>query len=213
MSLRAAIEALLFDIGGVLIDIDFERALRHWAPMSAYSFDELKSAFAFDAAYQRHERGEIGASEYFEALRTKLRLEGSDAQIAAGWNAIFVGEIAGALSILQEARAGFPCYAFTNTNPTHHAAWTAAFPEVCSAFDRVFASSEIGLRKPERAAFEAVARAMGTSTSAILFLDDTLENVLGARQAGMQAEQVRSTAGLRAALARTGLPRRRRPSQ
>ena len=50
------IRALLFDLGGVLIDIDFELALEHWAGHSALSLDQLREAFRFAAAYEKHER-------------------------------------------------------------------------------------------------------------------------------------------------------------
>lgn len=197
----AKIEALLFDLGGVILDIDFERALRQWTPMSGYSFEELKTRFVFDAAYERHEQGALRSGDYFDILRRRLKLEGSDEQIAAGWNAIFAGEIAGALDAVRQARAFLPCFALTNSNPVHQAAWTAAYPEVLAAFDQVFVSSELGLRKPERAVFEAVARAIGVAAQAILFFDDTMANVLGARSAGLRAVHVRSPEDLRIALA------------
>lgn len=201
VSASAKIEALLFDLGGVVLDIDFERALRRWTLMSGFSFEELKTRFVFDAAYERHEQGELRSGDYFGILRRRLKLEGSDAQIAAGWNGIFAGKVPGSLEAIRRARARLPCYAFTNSNPVHQAAWTAAYPEVVAAFDRVFVSCELGLRKPERAAFAAVSRAIGVAAQAILFFDDTLENVLGARRAGLQAVHVRSPEELRIALA------------
>ena len=69
------VKALLFDLGGVLIDIDFKRALRVWAPFSSISFEELAEVFQHDIAYQRHETGEMGTTEYFNSLRSSLRLE------------------------------------------------------------------------------------------------------------------------------------------
>ena len=63
------VKALLFDLGGVVIEIDFDRVLKRWEPISKLSFTELKATFHFDAAYMRHERGEIEAAEYFAHLR------------------------------------------------------------------------------------------------------------------------------------------------
>ena len=114
-----AVKALLFDLGGVVINIDFDRVLKHWATISALSFAELKSTFHFDIAYQRHERGELDAAEYFDHLRKTLALKGSDDEIAAGWNASFVAEIPTVLEAINQVRSLRPCYAFTNTNPTH----------------------------------------------------------------------------------------------
>jgi len=197
--------ALLFDLGGVVIDIDFERVLRAWQPLSARPLDELRAAFCFDAHYERHERGEIGAEAYFAHLAARLGLQASPAQVAAGWNAVFVGEIAQTTRLVQALRARVPCYAFTNTNATHQAEYTARYPGLHDAFERIFASHEIGFRKPERRAFAHVAQAMGVAPGAILFFDDSPANVEGARAAGLQAALVRTPEDVAAALAAAGL--------
>ena len=137
-------------------------------------------------------------------MRRKLRLDASDVQSESGWNAIFRGEISQTLDAIERARRLLPCYAFSNTNKSHHAAWRAAFPRVEPAFDKVFASSDIGLRKPEPAAFEHVCREIGMPPHALLFFDDLEENVLGARACGLQAVQVRSPEDVHAALRELG---------
>lgn len=198
------VEALLFDLGGVLVDIDFNRALHEWAAISSLSFEELREAFQHDLPYQQHETGELGAKDYFDSLRGSLKLDGSDEQIAAGWNSIFVGEISETVKAVRKARTKYPCYAFTNSNPTHQTAWRSKFPEVLAAFDRVFVSSEIGLRKPERAAFDLISREVGVPAGSIMFFDDLLENVTGALEAGLLAVHVRSPADVQDALRRLG---------
>lgn len=199
-----AVEALLFDMGGVVIDIDFDRAFRSWEKYSRLSINEIRRRFMMDRPYEQHERGEIGAAEYFEHLRGVLGLEGSNEDIALGWNAIYVGEISETVNDIISAKKKLPCFAFTNSNPTHQLAWMAAYPGVVAAFDRVFMSSELGLRKPERAAFEAIAEAIGISSSATLFFDDTVENVEGARLAGLQAVHVRTPLDVKRALVDIG---------
>lgn len=198
------VEALLFDMGGVVIDIDFDRAFRNWERQSRLSFNEIRTRFSMDAAYERHERGEINASEYFDHLRDELALEGSDEDIALGWNAIYVDEITDTLNAILSVRDKLPCFAFTNSNPTHQCAWMTAYPAVVAAFDRVFVSSELRLRKPERAAFDAIAEATGVRSPAILFFDDTEENVEGARAAGLQAVHVQAPSDVTRALSAIG---------
>ena len=85
-------KALLFDLGGVLIDIDFERTFRAWEALTPLSVEQIRERFYFDEAYQQHERGQIDLATYCAHLRQTLQLEGSDAQIAAGWNALFIGK-------------------------------------------------------------------------------------------------------------------------
>ncbi len=72
-------QALLFDLGGVVLDIDFNRAFEHWLPISGLTLAEIKTAFQFDLPYQQHERGEISADAYFAHLRRVLRLQDDDA--------------------------------------------------------------------------------------------------------------------------------------
>lgn len=201
---RSRVRALLFDLGGVVFEFDFAHALAHWGPMSALPAAQLRLAFSHDEDYQRHERGELSSSQYFDTLRRKLHLTAADEQIEAGWNAIFRDEIGPTLDAIEAARRFLPCYAFSNTNRSHHAAWRAAYPRIEPAFDQVFASSDIGLRKPERAAFEHVCREIGLPPQALLFFDDLEENVAGARACGLQAVQVRSPEDVRGALRELG---------
>ena len=195
------VEALLFDLGGVVIEIDFDRVLRRWETISALSFAELKSNFHFDTAYQRHERGEIDGAEYFAYLRNLLKLDGSNDEIAAGWNSVFVAEIPTVLAAISKARKRFSCYAFTNTNPTHLAAWQADYPAIFQSFDKVFISFDLGLRKPERRAFDAIAADIGVAYANILFFDDTQENIAGANAAGLQTVYFQSPDDIHHALA------------
>jgi len=199
------VQALLFDLGGVLIDVDFNRVLEHWLPISRLSLEELKATFRLDLPYEQHERGEITAAEYFAYLAATLQLQDDPARIAEGWNAIFGDEITETVALAQAARAQMPCYVFSNTNPTHQVAWTARYPRVIEAFERIFVSSEMGLRKPERKAFEYVAHAMNVPLSAIMFFDDHAGNVEGAAAAGLQAVHVRGPSDVRAALQAIGV--------
>jgi putative hydrolase of the HAD superfamily len=198
------VQALLFDLGGVLIDVDFNRVLEYWQPISRLSLEELKNTFSSDLPYQQHERGEITAAQYFAHLAMTLELQDDPAHISAGWNAIFGREITETRLLVQEARAHLPCYVFSNTNATHQVAWTALYPDLAQSFERIFVSSDMGYRKPERRAFEYVADAMDVPLNAILFFDDHPDNVAGARAAGLQAVHVQGPADVRAALQAIG---------
>ena len=193
-------QALLFDLGGVVIDIDFDRAIRAWQPKSRLSVDELRRAFQFDLEYQRHERGEITSPEYFDHLASVLRIENDHGYIAEGWNSIYVGVVPDTLAALRAARSRLPCYAFTNTNASHAITWRKMFPEVVNSFDRIFVSFEMGLRKPEKEAFDRICRELDLPSGSIMFFDDLLENVESARAAGLQAVHVRSPQDVQDAL-------------
>ncbi len=198
-------QALLFDLGGVVVEIDFDRALAAWQPWSRHSPEELAHAFRHDDAFERHERGEMPDDAYFRHLAGCLAFEGDRAGIEAGWNDLFVGTIDETLDLIRAVRRRVPCHAFTNTNPAHHATWAARYPAVPDAFGHVFTSHRLGAREPEREAFRRVVDAIGVDADAILFFDDNAANVAGARAAGLEAVLVHSPADVRTALWRAGL--------
>jgi putative hydrolase of the HAD superfamily len=94
---------------------------------------------------------------------------------------------------------------FSNTNASHKETWTHLYPEVVHAFDSIFASHELGLRKPEPQAFARIAALIGTRPADILFFDDLPENVEAAKDCGFQAVLARSPSDVRDALERAGL--------
>ncbi|HMH54368.1 MAG TPA: HAD family phosphatase [Candidatus Acidoferrum sp.] len=194
-------DALLFDLGGVVLEIDFERMFARWARHAGGDPAAIRARFSFDEFYARHERGEISASEYFASLRSSLGIDLSDDQFVDGWGTIYVGEIPGVPELLRSLKDEFPLYAFTNSNPTHMSVCSRAFAETLKHFRRVFVSSDLGVRKPEREAFARIATAIGVPLERILFFDDTAENVRGALAAGLQAVHVDPTHDVAAAIA------------
>src|SRR5215212_3108253 len=96
-------EALLFDLGRVVIDLDFERALAVWAAHGSSDPAHLRACFREDEPYRQHEIGAISGAEYFANLRAAFGIALSDAQFLEGWNAIFVGESPGVCDLLARA--------------------------------------------------------------------------------------------------------------
>lgn len=194
------VDALLFDLGGVVLEIDFGRVFSVWASLSGTCAEAIAARFRVDAAYEAHERGEIDASGYFASLRESLGIELSDEQFAAGWNAIFAGEVPGVRSLLRRAAQAAPLYAFSNTNQAHARFWRREYHEIMRPFRALFLSSDLRLRKPAPEAFHAVAAKIGAPPQRIAFFDDLAENVAGARAAGLRAFHVGSAAQIASAL-------------
>jgi FMN phosphatase YigB (HAD superfamily) len=199
-------DALLFDLGRVVFDIDFNQTLACWAGHAACEPAQLGGRFSSrDEIYRRHERGEISDAEFFAALRTLLGIELSDAQFLEGWNAIFAGEIPGIAPLLARAAKRLPLYAFSNTNNAHVEYFPVIYAGVLGHFREMFLSSSIGLRKPDAEAYDHVVRAIGVPAERIVFFDDLAENIEGARARGLTAVHVRSPNDVAEALAALGI--------
>lgn len=195
------VRALLFDLGGIVIEVDFNRSFAVWARLSGERIETVRARFSFDAFYERHERGEITAGEYFVSLRSSLAINLSDDQFMQGWNAIYVGRIPQTAELLRRLKDRIPIYALTNSNRAHQLIFEKEYAEELRSFRKVFVSSDLGKRKPEPAAFAAVAAEIGVRLDEVLFFDDTRENVEGALAVGMQAVHVRSVEDIAGALA------------
>ena len=190
--------ALVFDLGGVLIDVDLGRAFAAWGAAAGVPSAEIAARFAVDEACCAHERGEIDDAAYFAHLRRLLGVDISDEAIGAGWNAIIGEPMPGIEAIVRRLAQELPLYVFSNTNPAHIAHFTPRFAALLSHFRRTFTSCELGHRKPEPQAFARLAREIGAPPELLAFFDDVEENVAGARRAGLQAYRVRSAAEIAA---------------
>jgi FMN phosphatase YigB (HAD superfamily) len=200
-----ATDALLFDLGRVVLDIDFKRALACWAGHAGCEPSDIAGRFAADDVLKQYESGKIGDAAYFAQLRAQLGVGISDAQLLEGWNAIFVGEIPGIAPLLASAAERLPLYALSNTNPPHIAHFSSAYADVLSHFRELYLSSTIGLLKPNAAAYDHVVEAIGVPASRVLFFDDLAENVEGARARGLHAIHVKSSDDVANALAALGI--------
>jgi len=200
-----AADALLFDLGRVVLDIDFGKVLACWAGHAGCEPAHLTRRLSPGESWRRHERGEISDADFFADLRASIGIGISDAQFLEGWNAIFSGEIPGIAPLLARAGKRLPLYAFSNTNRAHVEYFSSAYRDVLGHFREIFLSSSIGLRKPDAAAYDHVVKAIGVPASRIVFFDDSAENIRGARARGLIAVHVTSPDDVTNALAALGI--------
>ncbi|MEZ5739488.1 MAG: HAD family phosphatase [Burkholderiaceae bacterium] len=199
------VRLVIFDLGGVLLNIDFDRSFRIWGDAAGIDPQLLRRRYAIDDAYRRHERGQIDAHAYFAALAERLSITLPYETWLQGWNALLLDEVPGIRARISRARRAGRVCVFSNTNAAHAQVWMGTHAAMLGLFDKVFTSSDLGLRKPEPEAFAAVLAAMGATAAQALFFDDTEENIDGARRVGLRAVRVRCPADIDSALDDLGL--------
>ncbi len=199
------LRAVLFDLGRVVIDIDFDRSLAAWQKHSRLSLPELRARYQVDEPYRRHESGALTDEGYFRYLRDRLQLDCGIEEVARGWNALLVAGIDETLQMIDAIREHVPCYAISNTNACHVQEIHRAWPDLLPRFRKVFASHDIGHRKPEAQAFLQVCEEIGVQPAEALLFDDLTANIDGARACGLQAVLVTGPQDVRAELVRQGL--------
>ncbi len=198
-----AIDAVVFDIGNVLIEWNPERfydrrigATRRAALFSAVDLDGMNLAVDRGAPFTQSVRAMAAQHpEWTEEI----------ALWESGWLEMASPEISASVALLHAVRArGMSCMALSNFGTDTFEIARNAYPFL-DAFDRRFISGHIGLLKPEPAIYEHVERETGIAPSRLLFVDDRADNIAAAAARGWQTHQFDGPEGLSHRLATEGL--------
>ncbi len=193
------IEVVLFDLGGVIVELG---GLDAFLERHGFTPETFWPRWLDLGAGHDFERGASSTEEFLDAFIAEFDLgltpNEALAEFAAWPSALYPG----ALELVAEV----PVLTATlsNTNPIH---WEAQFEPwgIGAGFDRHFPSFELGLAKPHREIFDEVVRRLGVPADRVLFLDDNQLNVDGARSAGLAAERVVGPVAARSALVSHGV--------
>ncbi|WP_145560052.1 glucose-1-phosphatase [Yersinia mollaretii] len=181
----------IFDLGNVIVDIDFKRVLGVWSKLSSIPLATLSERFTMGEVFQQHERGEVSDEDFARQLSDEMGVSLSFEQFAEGWQAVFVALRPEVIEIMQKLRAeGHRVVVLSNTNRLHCNYWPQHYPEVAAAADHLYLSQDLGMRKPEARIYQHVLSAENTPAEQAVFFDDVEANIVAARIEGMTAIHV-----------------------
>jgi len=187
-------KAILFDLGGVLIDLAPSRVFEHWAKAADVTPASLAARWKIEAAYKAHEEGKMEFIEFTSHLQKQLGISITQSDWKTGWNALLGQPFPELLPRLSALAKRIPLYCFSNTNQTHWTALTARtnHPQLGGFFQKIYLSYAIGRRKPNVESYRWVTNDMGYRPPDIAFLDDNAANIHGAKRAGLSTMHVTS---------------------
>jgi FMN phosphatase YigB (HAD superfamily) len=198
------IQAILFDLGKVIIDFTFSTAVEALHSSCSISRAELEELLWDEAWIRRYERGEITASQFHEYLCRTAKLGMEFPQFCQTWSSVFLPGTLISEELLASLKKRYPLILVSNTNQLHVEHLRATSP-VFEYFDHLIFSHEVGSLKPDAKIFKAAIAVSGFPPEALFFTDDREENVVAARQLGMHAHQFVSQAALIEALRAAGV--------
>lgn len=176
----------IFDLGNVIVDIDFNRVFGAWSDFSRVPLATLKQSFSMGEPFHQHERGEISDEDFAKALCEEMELPLSYEQFSTGWQAIFVALRPEVIAIMRKLREqGHRVVVLSNTNRLHTTYWPDLYPEIHTVADHIYLSQEMGMRKPEARIYQQVLAQEGFSADDAVFFDDNADNIAGANQLGI----------------------------
>jgi FMN phosphatase YigB (HAD superfamily) len=198
------IEALLFDLGKVLIDFNFETGVQALHASCSISRDRFEEILWDETWIRSYERGEISTVQFHEYLCKTANLSMPLIHFRETWSSVFLPGLIVSEGLLAALRRNYPMILVSNTNEAHFEFIRSKY-RVVDYFDRHVLSYQVGSLKPDRRIFEHAIAAANRPAETLFFVDDREENVLAAGQLGIKTHQFESEAGLLVALQEAGI--------
>lgn len=191
MKMLNGIRNIIFDLGGVLLNIDPKKTIDAFGKLGMEQLVGDKGLSYDHEIFYLMEQGKITPEEFRIGVRRLLPKEVSDDEIDTAWTAMLLDFPAIRVELLKNLRNDFKIYLFSNTNAIHVEKFHSIFRkqhefEVSTLFDKDFYSNEIGYRKPSPESFNKIIRLSGINPEESLFIDDSFQNVESAIASGLK---------------------------
>ncbi len=186
------IKNIIFDFGGVIYNIDFNRARIAFSKIGIQNFDQLYSQAKQNDLFERLEMGLVSPEEFRNEIRKLSKLNFSDTEIDVAWSSLLIGFDIRRIELLHELKKNYQIFLFSNTNRIHYAHFLKQFQELTNfkSFDGLFAKSyfsfDIKKRKPNPDAYEFLVNDMKINPKETMFIDDTIQNIAPAEKLGIK---------------------------
>jgi len=186
------IKNIVFDLGGVLIDLDFKSAINGLQKAGFTNVKEQLQAFDNEGIFQKFELGEISADEFRASIRENSNVSLTDEEVDSLWNLMLLEIPREKLELILDLRSKYMVYLLSNTNSIHwdyvcKNAFNYRGFRVNDYFEKTFLSFEMHLAKPDKAIFEKMLEDANLLAEETLFIDDSEANCKAAEEVGIHA--------------------------
>ncbi|UBM62133.1 HAD family phosphatase [Candidatus Sulfidibacterium hydrothermale] len=188
----AEIENIIFDFGGVIIDIDPLLTIKALEKLGFHDIERLKTEEFYQKVIYKFEKG-IDTPEVFRnKLRDYLQMNLSDQQLDDAWNALLYDIPEERIRIIEEVKKNYPVYLLSNSNEIHYDLYVRdlqlrfGYREFDELFSKAYFSFDLHLAKPHVEIYEFVIHHHRMDPEKTLFIDDRMDNIEGARRAGLK---------------------------
>ena len=187
------VKNLIFDLGGVVIDLKRENAVAALTALGIEGVDQLLGLYRQEEPFLSLETGRLTSAEFFDEMRRRARAGVTDREIESAFNAFLIGLPVERLRALRSLREdGFKVYGLSNTNAVMFNSWIReAFMQeglkVNDYFDGLVLSFEEGMCKPDPDLFMTVVKRYGLDPVETVMLDDSRKNCEAAESVGLRS--------------------------
>lgn len=191
----SSIPNIVFDLGGVLININPENSVNQFKAIGLNDTTRIQYEYRKDGLFDRLEKGEMSPEAFRNEIRQYIDAEVSDEEIDYAWNSMLLDFPHERLLLLKELKKTHKIYLLSNTNIIHWEHYTQKIKniygiELSDCFEKDYYSHNMGLRKPDTSIYNKLLEAENLKAEETLFIDDMYPNVEAARSVGMIAHHL-----------------------
>ncbi len=183
---------IIFDLGGVLLNIDYNLTAKAFGELGLPAFNQLFSQAQQQPVFDLYEKGLITSDEFRKELHSRLPQPVSDEALDAAWNRMLLDLPFQRLELLKKLKNSHRTFLLSNTNEIHMQWFSHSLQhhlgitDLSMYFEKVYLSYEIQLRKPDASIFKHVLEAHELDPAATLFIDDSMQHIESASKLGIQ---------------------------
>jgi len=187
------IKNIVFDLGGVILDIDYNLTVKAFENLGIPNFKEQYSKMSQSNLFDNIETGKIRPEEFRDLIRKVAEKELTDAEIDGAWNALILHLPQHRIDILKKLKPKYRLFLLSNTNKIHYDDYSEVIKRengidgLEPLFEKTYLSHEMGLRKPDPEIFKVVLNENNLVAEETLFIDDSPQHIESARTLGIVA--------------------------
>lgn len=185
---------IIFDLGGVIFDIDYHLTSHAFTELGLQGFDEVYSQKKQEHFFDDFEKGIISPEHFRDEVRKYIPTTVSDEAIDKAWNAMLIGVPAKRYDWLKKTGEQYRIFLLSNTNLIHVEALSKMIDAAGfgmrnfeNLFEKVYFSCKMGMRKPDTEIFDFVVNENNLNRDETLFIDDSIQHIQGALAVGLKA--------------------------
>jgi HAD superfamily hydrolase (TIGR01509 family) len=187
------IKNIIFDLGGVLLNIDYNKVVTAFEELGFGHFENWYSQKDQNELFNLLETGKISDQQFIEELKKHVNDGITEEQIESAWNSMLLDLPKARVELLQSLKGRYRCFLLSNTNEVHVRHFTNKIAQKYgigtfeSLFEKIYYSNCMDMRKPNTEIFDFVLKENNLNAAETLFIDDSIQHVEGARKAGLSA--------------------------
>ena len=188
------INNIIFDLGGVIINLDIPKTINEFNKLSSIPFESIYTQLQQYPIFDLYDKGEISSDDFFNDLKKITKTNNDIPAIRKAWDAMLLDFPKHRLELLNSLKDKYRIFLLSNTNEAHIETFELdlynqhGHKNLEPFFEKVYYSCRIGMRKPDTEIFDYVLNQNNLKAEETLFIDDSPQHIEGALKTGINAK-------------------------